>query len=341
LTVAIVGAGAIGGLIGARLVGSGEDVVLIARGANLAALRSQGLTVRGAGDDLNVRPPATDDMGAVAAADVVFITLKAHAIPAVAPAIGRALRSDAVVVGAMNGIPWWYFADRHLESVDPGGVIAASIPHSQVVGAVVYPAASLVAPAIVEHEEGERISLGEPDGSRTERVQRLSRMLSSAGFKAPVQTRLRSEIWLKLVGNATLNPVSAVTRATMGEMFATQSSRDLIRALMEEVASVAAAHGIELPVGIDRRMEGAAGVGTHRTSMLQDLEAGKPLETDALLGAVIELAGDRNVAVPSLRALYALTKLAEDVALGRDRRTWPASRGLRLATETTKEDDER
>jgi 2-dehydropantoate 2-reductase len=186
------------------------------------------------------------------------------------------------------------------------------------VGSVVYPAATLVAPGVVEHEEGDRISLGEPDGSKTERVQRVSRMLAAAGFKAPVQSRLRNEIWLKLVGNATLNPVSAVTRATMGEMFASQRGRDLIRTLMEEVVRVAAAYDVDLPVGIDRRMEGAAAVGAHKTSMLQDLEAGKPLETDALLGAVIELAGAKDVAVPSLRTLYALTKLAEEVALRRD-----------------------
>jgi 2-dehydropantoate 2-reductase len=318
VTVAVVGAGAIGGLIGAHLARAGEDVVLVARGPHLEAMRSRGLTVRRAGEEFTVRPRATADMAAVGEADVVFITLKAHGIPPVAPAVGRALRRDAIVVGAMNGIPWWYFPDRHLECVDPGGVIARSIPYEQVIGSVVYPAASLSAPGIVDHEEGDRISLGEPDGSKSDRAQRLSRMLTAAGFKAPVQGRLRNEIWLKLVGNATLNPISAVTRSTMGEMFAAQRSRDLIRTLMEEVARVAAAYGIDLPVGIDKRMEGAAAVGAHKTSMLQDLEAGKPLETDALLGAVIELAGAKDVEVPSLRTLYALTKLAEDVTLRRD-----------------------
>jgi 2-dehydropantoate 2-reductase len=197
-------------------------------------------------------------------------------------------------------------------------VIARSIPHEQVVGSVVYPAATLVSPGVVDHEEGDRISLGDPDGSRSERVHSLSRMLAGAGFKAPVQTRIRNEIWLKIIGNATLNPVSAVTRATMGEMFASPGSRELIRTLMEEVARVANAYDIDLPVSVERRMQGAAAVGGHKTSMLQDLEAGKPLETDALLGAVIELAGSVDVEVPSLRALYALTKLAEDVALSRD-----------------------
>jgi 2-dehydropantoate 2-reductase len=317
VTIAIVGAGAIGGLVGARLARANQDVVLIARGENLRALRERGLTLREAGGEFNVRPQATDDMAAIQEAEVVFIALKAHSIPAVAPAIGAALRPDATVVGAMNGIPWWYFRDRHLESVDPGGVIARSIPYESVVGTVVYPAATLVAPGVVEHEEGERISLGEPDGSRSDRVQRLSAMLTGAGFKAPVQTRLRNEIWLKLVGNATLNPISAVTRATMGEMFATDTSRAFIRTAMEEVAGVARAYDVELPLSIDKRMEGAAAIAGHKTSMLHDLEAGKPLETDALLGAVVELAEAREVAVPSLHALYAMTKLAEQVARGR------------------------
>src|SRR4029077_755983 len=217
------------------------------------------------------------------------------------------------VVGAMNGIPWWYFPDRYLESVDPGGVIAENIPYERVVGCVVYPAATLVEPGVVEHEEGNRFSLGEPDGSKSERVQSIARMLVAAGFKAPVQSKLRNEIWLKLLGNATLNPVSALTGATLKQMFESPTSRELIRTLMEEVASVARSLDIELPITVERRMQGAAEVGEHKTSMLQDLEAGKPLELDALLGAVVELAGD-GVDVPSLRALYGLTKLLDQTS---------------------------
>jgi 2-dehydropantoate 2-reductase len=313
MTVAIVGAGAIGGLLGAHLSRAGQDVVLIARGPHLAAMRSRGVTVRGPIESFTAHPACTDDMGAVSEADLVFITLKAHSIPPVAPVIGRALRPDAVVVGAMNGVPWWYFPDRHLESVDPGGVIARSIPLRQVVGCVVYPAATIVEPGVIEHEEGDRFSLGEPDGTKSERAQRIASMLAAAGFKAPVQTRLRSEIWLKLLGNATLNPVSAVTGASMAEMFRTEGSRALIRTLMEEVAAVAASLEVAIPLGIEKRMEGAAAVGEHKTSMLHDMEARKPLELDALLGAVIEIAGWKEVAVPSLRALYGLAKLAEDV----------------------------
>jgi 2-dehydropantoate 2-reductase len=183
-----------------------------------------------------------------------------------------------------------------------------------VLGSVVYPAASLVAPGVVVHEDGDRISIGEPDGSRTERAQAVSRMLSKAGFKAPVQARLRSEIWLKLLGNATLNPLSAITRATMEQIFATEDRRQLVRGLMSEVAQVAKAYDVELPLSIDKRMEGAASTGAHRTSMLQDLEAGRRLETDALLGSVIELAEAKQLEVPMLRQLFVLTKLTESVA---------------------------
>jgi 2-dehydropantoate 2-reductase len=316
VTVAIVGAGAIGGLLGAHLSRSGQDVVLVARGPHLAAMRERGLTVRGAGVEFTARPRCTDDMAAISEAEVVFLTLKAHSIPAVAPAIGAALADDACVVGTMNGIPWWYFRDRHLETVDPGGVIARSIAYEKVVGCIAYPAATLVEPGVIEHEEGNRFSLGEPDGSKSERVKAISTMLMAAGFKAPVQTRLRNEIWLKLLGNATLNPVSALTRSTLAQMFASPLARDAIRSLMEEVASVARALDVELPVSIDKRMEGAAAVGEHRTSMLQDLEAGKPLEVDALVGAVVELADEKGVPVPSLRTVYGLTKLLDASARG-------------------------
>ena len=311
MKVAIVGAGAIGGLLGAHMTRSGQDVVLIARGPHLFAMQRRGLTVRSADGEFTVKPRCSDDIGAIAGADVVFITLKAHSIPAAAPAIGAALSDSTSVVGAMNGVPWWYFPDRHLESVDPGGVIARSIPHRQVVGCVVYPAASVAEPGVIVHVEGNRFSVGEPDGSKSERAQSIATLLTAAGFKAPVQTRLRNEIWLKLVGNAVLNPVSAVTGATLGDMYESSEGRQLLRTLMNEVASVASALGIELPVSVERRMAGAAAVGDHKTSMLQDLEAGKPLELEAVLGAVIELAGDSDVSVPALRVLYGLAKMRD------------------------------
>ena len=315
MTIAIVGAGAIGGLLGAHLARSGEDVLLIARGPHLQAMRDHGVTVHGVEGEFTAHPRCTDDLSAISGADVVFITLKAHSIPAVAPAIGHSLRSGACVVGAMNGVPWWFFADRHLESVDPGGVVARSIPREDVIGSVVYPAAAIERPGVIHHEEGNRISLGELDGSRTDRVQAISRLLTSAGFKAPVQTRLSSEIWLKLIGNSTLNPVSAVTRTTLGQMLRNSEGRDLVRSLMEEVEAVGCALGIELPVSIDKRIDGAVAVGDHKTSMLQDLEARKPLELDALLGAVIEIADWKGIEVPGLRVLFRLAKLSETAAL--------------------------
>jgi 2-dehydropantoate 2-reductase len=314
MTVAVVGAGAIGGLLGAHLARAGEDVVLVARGPHLAAMRERGLTVRSADGAFTVHPRATDDIAAIADTRAVFVTLKAHSIPQVALALGAALSPDATVVAAVNGVPWWYFPDRHLESVDPDGVIARSIPRERVVGCVVYPAATILEPGVVLHEEGIRFSLGEPDGSRSERVESLSSLLTKAGFKAPVTTRIAGELWLKLVGNATLNPVSAITRTTLVEMLGTDGGRKLLRDLMLEVGAVARALGVDLPLSIDKRIEGAAAVGDHKTSMLQDLEAGKPLELDALLGAVIEIAGWHGVDVPGLSVVHGLAKMTEAAA---------------------------
>jgi 2-dehydropantoate 2-reductase len=311
VTVAIVGAGAIGGLLGAHLARSGQDVILIARGPHLAAMQSRGVTVRHGDDEFTAHPEFTDDISAISQSAVVFLTLKAHSIPAVAGTIGSALADGACVVGAQNGIPWWYFEDRYLESVDPGGIIARSIPYKTVVGCIAYPAAEVVEPGVIEHLEGNRFTLGEPDGSRSERVLSISSMLVKAGLKAPVQTRIRNEIWLKVLGNATLNPVSALTRATLADIVTSPATRDLVRTLMEEVDSVARAIGVELPLSIEKRMEGAAATGAHRTSMLQDLEAGRPLEVDALLGAVVELADGAGLPVPSLRTVYRLTKLLD------------------------------
>lgn len=312
MTAAIVGAGAIGGLLAAHLVRSGQDTIVIARGPHLAAIQSRGLTVRDAEGEFTTHPEATNDIAAIRRADVVFVTLKAQSISAVAPALGAALNPRATVVAAVNGIPWWYFADRPLRSVDPGGVINSSISLDQVIGCVVYPAATVVEPGVIEHTEGNRFSLGERDGSTSERIQDISAILARAGFKAPIQSRLRNEIWHKLLGSATLNPVSALTRKSLGRLLAGPAGRDLVRRLMEEVAAVARSLDVELPLTIDKRIEAAAAVGEHKTSMLKDLEAAKPLEIDALLGAVIELADDRSLAVPSLRTVYGLAKLLDE-----------------------------
>jgi 2-dehydropantoate 2-reductase len=312
MSVAVVGAGAIGGLLGAYLSRSGEEVILIARGPHLAAMQRRGVTVRSRGAEFNARPECTDDMRAIGQAEVVFLTLKAHSIPAVAQTIGASLAERACIVGAQNGIPWWYFEDRHLESVDPGGIIARNIEYGKVVGCIAYPAAQVVEPGVVEHLEGNRFTLGEPDGSKSERVQMISSMLAKAGLKAPVQTRIRNEIWLKLLGNATLNPLSALTRASLAEIVTSPITRDLVRTLMEEVDAVATGLGVEVPLTIEKRMAGAAATGDHKTSMLQDLEAGRPLEVDALVGAVVELAAGAGVPVPAMNVVYRLVKLLDE-----------------------------
>src|SRR5205807_1354272 len=309
---AVLGAGAIGGFLGGRLARAGEDVVLIARGPNLDALRRNGLRVIEAEGEYTVQPPCTDDLNAIADADAVFVTVKAHGLPPIADRLGAALGKATAVVSAQNGIPWWYFqrqpgkfADTHLETVDPGGVIGRSIEPARVIGCVAYPAADLVGPGVVRHVEGDRFSLGEIDGTESARCRSIAEALSRAGLKAPVTPRIRDEIWVKLLGNAVFNPISALTRATLSEMAESPLTVPVVHAAMEEVSEVARRAGVEIPVSIDRRIRGAARVGAHKTSMLQDLEAGRPLEVDALLGSVVELADRLGVEVPHLRTLYA------------------------------------
>lgn len=310
---AILGAGATGGYLGACLARAGFDVTLIARGRHLEAMREHGVRVlEPDGTEIVAWPSCSDSLSAVGAADTVFVTLKAHSLPAIAPELGAAAGPATTLVFAQNGVPWWFFlADhggRQLESVDPGGVIAASIPARSVVGCVVYPATSLVEPGVIHHVEGNRFSLAEPDGSRSDRVRAISTALARAGLKAPVQSRIRQEIWLKLIGNATLNPVSALTRATLAELMSDAHSRELVRTLMLEVEAVGKALGLEPDVSVERRLEGAARVGEHRTSMLQDVEGGRPLEVEALVGSVVELARELGVPVPALDVVCQLTR---------------------------------
>ena len=309
----MLGAGATGGYLGACLAAAGQEVVLIARGPHLAAMRERGVRVlEPDGAELVARPECTDRLEAAGEADVAFVTLKAHGLAAVAPALGASLRPDTALVFAQNGIPWWFFLGdgegRRLESVDPGGVIAASIPARHVVGCVVYPATSVEAPGVVRHVEGNRFSLAELDGSRTERLAAIAAALTAAGLRAPIQSRIREEIWLKLIGNATLNPVSALTRAGLATMVGDAGTRALLRTLMLEVEAVGKAVGLEPGIGVDRRLDGAGKVGDHHTSMLQDVESGRPLEVEALVGSVVELAGQLGVPVPSLDVVYRLTR---------------------------------
>jgi 2-dehydropantoate 2-reductase len=263
-----------------------------------------------------VRVEATDDLGAIRGADAVFVTLKAHSVPAIAEGLAANLGAETAVVSAQNGIPWWYF-QRHggelegtyLETVDPGGKVARAIDPGRVIACIVYPATSVVEPGIVRHIDGEKFSLGELDGVKTQRVLALSSVLTSAGLKAPVQSRIRQELWVKLLGNAVFNPLSALTRASLGEMAESPVLAPIVRAAMEEVDAVARRLGVEIPVTIDQRIRGAARVGAHKTSMLQDMEAGRPMEIDAVVGSVVELAGRLNVPVPHLQTTYACVKL--------------------------------
>jgi len=318
LKVGIVGAGAIGGFLGGRLARAGVEVTLVARGPHLRAMRESGLRVIDSGGEWRVRVDATDDIAAMRDAGAVFVTLKAHSLPPVADRLAASLGPDSVVVSAQNGIPWWYFQRHggelegiHLESVDPGGVVANAIDPRRVIGCVVYPATSLVSPGVIRHVEGERFSLGELDGSQSARILELSHVLVSAGLKAPVQQRIRAELWLKLLGNAVFNPLSALTRASLGDIAQSPLVADVVRSAMEEADAVAQRLGIEIPVSIDQRIKGAARVGDHNTSMLQDLEAGRPMEIDALTGSVVELGDRLGVPVPHLRTLYSAVKLLQ------------------------------
>ena len=313
MRIAIVGAGAIGGYIGGRLCQAGADVVLLARGAHLDAMARDGLRIQSPDGDADVRPVVTDDPGCVSTADVVLLAVKAHALPALAPVLGPRIGPDATVVGLQNGVPWWLdIAGRHLERVDPGGVVASSFGHARVLGALVYISADVVAPGVVRHTDGHRVSLGEPDGSRSDHARRVAEPLIAAGLRCPVTTRLRHEVWVKLLGNVAFNPMSVLTGQTLGVLATHGESVRLAREVMREAEAVAAALGVDLPVSVDQRIAGAARAGAHRTSMLQDADAGRPTELDAIVGAVVELGDALGMPMPATQALYACTRLRLD-----------------------------
>lgn len=318
MKIVIAGAGAIGGYIGARLARAGADVVLFARGPHLEAMQTRGLRVHSPDGDFEVAPPVTGDLSTVGPADVVVLGVKAHGLTALAPALQPLLHATTVVVSTQNGIPWWYF-QRHggelegmrLERVDPGGVVAAAIAPERVVGSLVYFAADVPEPGVIRHTEGNRISLGEPDGTRSARARAIAEALIAAGFRCPVSARFRHEIWVKLLGNVAFNPISALTRGTLEELVRDPDTAGTVRAIMAETEAVAARLGLELPISIEQRMAGAEKVGAHKTSMLQDLEAGRPMELEAVVGAVVELGERLGVAMPATRAVYACAKLLD------------------------------
>jgi 2-dehydropantoate 2-reductase len=317
MKIAIVGCGAIGGYVGARLALAGEDVTFLVRGANLAAVRCDGITLLMNGTRQVARNvTATDDYAAAGPQDLVILAVKAHQLEAVATRVAHLFGRDTVVVTMQNGIPYWYF-HRHggelagsiVRSVDPNGRITELIPGERVIGCVVYPAAELVAPGVVHHIEGERFPVGELDGSNSERVQRVSQCLTRAGFKSPVLEDIRAEIWLKLWGNLTFNPISALTRSTLVDICQFPATRQLAAAMMLEAQEVAAKLGIVFRVGLEKRIAGAERVGKHKTSMLQDLEAGRAPELEALVGSVMELGRLTGTRTPHIDTVYGLTHL--------------------------------
>jgi len=315
---AIVGAGAIGAFVGAMLAKSGEDVTLIARGPHLRAMQQHGVRVRGEIGEFEAHPAATDDPANVGEVDVVLLTLKAHSLPAMAPRLAPLIGQQTSVVSAQNGIPWWYFyrhggplEGTHLESVDPGGVITQYIDFARVVGCIVYPSTSVIEPGVIEHTEGNRFAIGEPDGSKSDRCREIADVFIKAGLRCPIRTNIRHDMWVKLMGNVAYNPISALTRSTLIEIVQCPETRELAAAIMRESESVAQKLGIEIGVSVEQRLAGAEKVGHHKTSMLQDVEAGKPTELEAIVGAVVELGEKLGLSLPNTKAVYACVKLLE------------------------------
>jgi 2-dehydropantoate 2-reductase len=317
--IAIAGAGAIGGYIGAKLAKAGADVVLFARGPHLRAMQERGLRVESADGSFEVKPEATGDLTAIGRADAIVLGVKAHSLTALAPQLRPLFGPDTVVVSTQNGIPWWYFQNHpgelnglHLERVDPGGVIAAAIEPERVIGSLAYFSTDISAPGVIHHTEGNRLSLGEPNGTRSDRIKALAEALIAAGLRAPVTTRFRHEIWVKLLGNVAFNPISALTGGTLEELVRDAKTASVIRDIMAETEAVAARLGIELPISIEQRMAGAEKVGAHKTSMLQDLEAGRPLELEPIVGAAVELGERLGVPMPATRAVYACAGMLDE-----------------------------
>ncbi|OYX40709.1 MAG: 2-dehydropantoate 2-reductase [Rhodobacterales bacterium 32-67-9] len=309
------GAGAIGGYLGAKLAGAGADVSLVARGPHLEAIRAKGLTLIEDGRETSHRIRASDDPAELGPQDYVVITLKAHSVPAIVGRLAPLLGPESTVVSGVNGVPWWYFhkiggplEGTRLRSVDPDDAQWNGIGPDRVLGCVVYPAAEVSEPGTVRHIEGNRFSLGEPDGSKSDRALALSAALTAAGLKAPVRPKLRDEIWVKLWGNLSFNPISALTHATLDVLCTDPGTRAIARAMMVESQEIAERLGVSFPIDVDRRIDGGAAVGAHRTSMLQDLQAGRPMEIDALVGSVQELGRLTGVPTPTIDIVLALIR---------------------------------
>ncbi|HEY4442296.1 MAG TPA: 2-dehydropantoate 2-reductase, partial [Candidatus Elarobacter sp.] len=315
---AVVGAGAIGAFVGASLARAGAEVVLVARGPHLTAMRRNGLQVVSPRGDFHVTPGCTDVCADVDRVDVAIVALKAHQIAPMLPQIAHLVGPETLVVSMQNGVPWWYF-QRHggpldgtaLASVDPGGVLAAAFDPDRVVGCAVYCSTEITSPGIVRHIEGTRYVLGHPSGAISRRLEAVAADFVRGGLKAPVTDRIRTDVWTKLLGNVCFNPLSALTRSTLGELAGDPLLAPTVYGMMREALAVAEALGVTVDVSIERRIDGAQRVGDHKTSTLQDLEAGRPLEIDCIIGAVVELGDLLGVDVSTTRHVYGLTKMLD------------------------------
>jgi 2-dehydropantoate 2-reductase len=320
MKIAIVGAGAIGGYLGAKLAIAGEDVTFIARNKNLAAINAKGfrLILEDGSEQHAPTAKAVQDMAEAGPQDAVLLTVKAHQVKDLLPGLRALFGPQTVVVTMINGVPWWYFhklagpyEGRQLESVDPGGLLARHIEPERVIGSIVYPAAELVEPGVVKVIEGNRFTLGEPDGQRTPRIEALSQAMIRAGFKSPVSKDIRSEIWVKLWGNLSFNPISALTHATLEGICRDPQGRELAAQMMREAQAVGEKLGVVFKVSLDQRIAGAEAVGAHKTSMLQDVEHGRALELEALVGSVVELGKITETPTPTIAAIYAAAGLLD------------------------------
>jgi len=323
MRIAVVGAGAIGAYVGAALSRGGADVSLVARGPHLDAMARDGVVVLSERGDFTAHPEVTDDPAKIGPVDLVFLGLKAYSYAGAGPLLDPLMHEQTAVVAAQNGIPWWYFhgiagplSGTRIESIDPGGAVSDVIAPERAIGCVVYCSTTIERPGVIRHEEGTRFSIGEPDGSTSQRCANFSAAMVAGGLKCPVEPDLRPDIWLKLMGNISFNPLSALTGATMVQIARHPQARELVVAMMEETLAIAGALGAEPGVSIQRRLEGAERVGDHKTSMLMDLEAGKPLELDVIMAAPIEIAGLIGVEVPALSAVYAAVRLLADQRSG-------------------------
>ncbi|MDB9749906.1 2-dehydropantoate 2-reductase [Planktomarina temperata] len=321
MKICIFGAGAIGGYMGAKLAAAGADVSLVARGPHLKAMQENGLRLIEETGISTVKVTASDTASDLGPQDYVIVTLKAHSVPSVVPHMQPLINDHTTVVSGVNGVPWWYFhkisgalEGTRLQTVDPGNAQWDGLGPDRVLGCVVYPAAEVVEPGVVKHIEGNRFSLGEPDGSKSNRALALSEALSASGLKAPIRPKIRDEIWIKLWGNLSFNPISVLTQSTLDVLCTDPGTREVARKMMLEAKTVAEKLGVKFPIDVDRRIRGGAAVGAHRTSMLQDLDQGRPMEIDALIGSVKELGLITQTPTPTIDTVLALTALRGKVA---------------------------